>query len=470
MLGAADYYLGEVRVEFQLENGIWGPENYRDSPASFGNGTVSVGLKDLTGDGRLDLVNFNRFNGIHMWTGIWPPDSAGNVFATVPTVISSSASPDDGKLADMNGDALPDVVWVEGGGFQYVLSLGGGAFGPVQTVSVPGVTLPEVVEVVQGTDGLEVVVFDISNDIFVLRGPSFSQRIQLSSCGFRDLAVGDLNADGRYDLAVPCAGSQHSFDYFIQQADGTFVRGNAAGSDGNWFYAHVLSVGQQQHVYISDVQMHRLFDVPFVDGAPQLPPNELASDVLPGNLEYADLNLDGMDDLIGGLAGYVVPYGAPIKLWQQTPLSDAPPSAVTLASFDALWQEGSVLVTWETALEIDNVGFNLCRSESLDGPYTKLNETLIPSQAPGSAFGAIYSWRDSDVQAGITYYYELEDIEVQGASTLHGPVSTSVWPPTKISLISAKAQGSMHLTAAIGAGIVIVLAVLAGRRVKRSKE
>ena len=51
-------------------------------------------------------------------------------------------------------------------------------------------------------------------------------------------------------------------------------------------------------------------------------------------------------------------------------------------------------VTWETATELDNVGFNLYRAKDIDGPWTLLNATLIPSQSPGSVFGATYTWLD----------------------------------------------------------------------------
>jgi uncharacterized repeat protein (TIGR01451 family) len=118
------------------------------------------------------------------------------------------------------------------------------------------------------------------------------------------------------------------------------------------------------------------------------------------------------------------------------------PTAVTLASFTATAQGGNILVTWETAIEIDNVGFNLHRSTSPDGSYFKLNETLIPSQAPGSIFGATYTWLDEDVEAGTTYYYKLEDVEVGGRRTFHGPVAAQPAEPTALLLRSFGIRGS----------------------------
>jgi hypothetical protein len=104
------------------------------------------------------------------------------------------------------------------------------------------------------------------------------------------------------------------------------------------------------------------------------------------------------------------------------------PTAVELARFEG-WPEGpAVHVEWETVTEIDNLGFNLYRAGTADGPYVKLNEELIPSQVPGSPVGAVYVWLDDEVQAGHTYYYKLEDLDIYGHTTLHGPVQVRVGP------------------------------------------
>lgn len=102
------------------------------------------------------------------------------------------------------------------------------------------------------------------------------------------------------------------------------------------------------------------------------------------------------------------------------------PNAIELVSFTATPQHGAVLLEWETATELDNLGFNLYRANSPDGPCTRLNASLIPSQNPGSPIGASYSFLDEDVQPGLTYYYWLEDVDIYGVATLHGPVTATV--------------------------------------------
>ena len=44
-------------------------------------------------------------------------------------------------------------------------------------------------------------------------------------------------------------------------------------------------------------------------------------------------------------------------------------------------------VTWETALEIDTVGFNLWRSTNVGSGYVQVNDTLIPAASPGGVWG-----------------------------------------------------------------------------------
>jgi hypothetical protein len=101
------------------------------------------------------------------------------------------------------------------------------------------------------------------------------------------------------------------------------------------------------------------------------------------------------------------------------------PTSVTLLSFTAEPAENSVLLQWETATEVDNLGFNLHRAERKDGPRTQVNAELIPSQVPpGSPGGAAYEFVDS--APGPRNYYWLEAVDVYGARTLFGPVQATL--------------------------------------------
>mgnify|MGYP005841032217 CR=1 FL=1 len=101
------------------------------------------------------------------------------------------------------------------------------------------------------------------------------------------------------------------------------------------------------------------------------------------------------------------------------------PTAVTLAEFRATVDAGQVMLTWETATEIDHAGFYVYRAYSATGEYRQITPQLLLARgiAPG---GARYQWTDTPGPG--TFYYTLEDIDTQGLSTMHGPIMVQVEP------------------------------------------
>jgi hypothetical protein len=137
------------------------------------------------------------------------------------------------------------------------------------------------------------------------------------------------------------------------------------------------------------------------------------------------------------------------------------PTAVTLDSFSAAWQGSQVLVEWTTAQEINTVGFNLWRSTSLDGEYVQVNDTLIPAESLGGVMGGSYSFSDSGVTPGSTYYYKLEELEVGGAHNWYGPAVLGEGgrsDPTAVTLSRFAAIGAAWwpVGALVGVGLAAV--------------
>ena len=97
---------------------------------------------------------------------------------------------------------------------------------------------------------------------------------------------------------------------------------------------------------------------------------------------------------------------------------------ITLASFTAKASNGRVKLEWVTEAEIDNAGFNIWRAEAENGEYVQLNEEIIPARGSASK-GAKYVFTDNIAKNRNTYFYKLEDIDVYGISTFHGPVSAT---------------------------------------------
>ncbi len=121
-------------------------------------------------------------------------------------------------------------------------------------------------------------------------------------------------------------------------------------------------------------------------------------------------------------------YCADITTIDQTFVFAAPvPTAVDFAGFSARGLDGAVVLSWETASELDNLGFHLYRAESPEGPYERITSAASPGLGSSPA-GARYRYVDSAVTNGKTYFYRLEDIETTGKTELHGPVSATPAP------------------------------------------
>jgi hypothetical protein len=100
------------------------------------------------------------------------------------------------------------------------------------------------------------------------------------------------------------------------------------------------------------------------------------------------------------------------------------PNLVTLNNFTATPFQNDIRVHWKTASEVNNAGFHIWRATGegwKEGDYEqiiRITDPLIPSKGT-KVGGDPYSYIDSNVESGITYYYGLEDIDFNGQSTVH---------------------------------------------------
>jgi plastocyanin len=143
------------------------------------------------------------------------------------------------------------------------------------------------------------------------------------------------------------------------------------------------------------------------------------------------------------------------------------PLAVTLASFAAAGQTDHIVVSWETVSEVDNAGFGLYRATSADWASATLLAT-VPSQAPGSSQGFVYRVQDFAVQPGQEVWYWLEDVDLGGAATWHGPVSARLQTPTAVTLTTLDAQAGRPAQPALAwltlLALLVISRLVLGRR------
>ncbi|HEX8680724.1 MAG TPA: CSLREA domain-containing protein, partial [Ardenticatenaceae bacterium] len=146
------------------------------------------------------------------------------------------------------------------------------------------------------------------------------------------------------------------------------------------------------------------------------------------------------------------------------PVTVAAPAAVQLAGFTATLEGEQVLLQWETVSEQGNAGFHLYRSTSPDSEGERLNAALIASEAPNSSEGFAYQWVDNDVDVGTTYYYWLEAVDLDGATSRYGPTSASVQVPTSITLSTFSTISTVRQWWLVASALTLVAGALYLRR------
>ncbi len=126
------------------------------------------------------------------------------------------------------------------------------------------------------------------------------------------------------------------------------------------------------------------------------------------------------------------------------------PNAVRINSFDAGQNGSAVLVTWKSGGEFHNLGFNVYRE--LAGARVQLNPSLIAGSAllmneVQQRHGAkSYAWIDRSPVAGAQYW--LEDVDLNGARSMHGPIAVSSGPASPQAFARVAIGNSAALTMA----------------------
>jgi hypothetical protein len=77
-----------------------------------------------------------------------------------------------------------------------------------------------------------------------------------------------------------------------------------------------------------------------------------------------------------------------------------------------------IVVTWETASEVDAAGFHLYRAPQIDGPFERVTATPVPAQGD-PLVGSSYEYEDREVTWGQLYHYQLAEVERNGAENRH---------------------------------------------------
>ncbi|MEN8217584.1 MAG: DUF5074 domain-containing protein [Pseudomonadota bacterium] len=107
------------------------------------------------------------------------------------------------------------------------------------------------------------------------------------------------------------------------------------------------------------------------------------------------------------------------------------PTYVDLFSFSATGVNGDVLIEWESGTELNNAGFRIWRATGegwITGDYSTVISLTGNALIPAEGSGSVYSYTNSGVVPGLTYYYLLEDRDLNGKPTYHFDFIDSATP------------------------------------------
>ena len=116
------------------------------------------------------------------------------------------------------------------------------------------------------------------------------------------------------------------------------------------------------------------------------------------------------------------------------------PLPVSLSKFRPERQDdGAIVVRWITESELNNAGFNILRSETRNGEFTKVH--FEAGEGTTTERNA-YEWKDTSAKPNVVYYYQIQDVSLDGEVTtlrqsrLKGDVSadgklTTTWGKIK---------------------------------------
>jgi hypothetical protein len=309
-----------------------------------GSGPIGVTVADVNSDGLPDLVTANNSSNT---AGVLLGKSAATgggfepvqQYATEPQTLYPSR-PYSVAVADVNSDGLPDLVAANFGTNTLGVLLGkspatGGGFQPVQIYPTSsGGSLPREVKVADvNGDGVPDLITALSNtgNIGVLLGKSAAsgggfQPVQYYSLGRADaypysVVVVDLNADGLLDLVAPLTN---------YNAVGVLL-GKSAANGGGFQPVQTYSTINQQlvDVAVGDLNGDGVLDI--VTGS--RPNSSVGTGVLlgksaasgggfqsinfvgasGGRVKVADVNADGRPDIVtGSVTALLNTSGAPV--------------------------------------------------------------------------------------------------------------------------------------------------------------
>ena len=144
--------------------------------------------------------------------------------------------------------------------------------------------------------------------------------------------------------------------------------------------------------------------------------------VIAGTSQTVDVVNDSVT--VNGITSELKPFSK----WTLGSRTSDNPLPIQLFTFSSEILSDGVKLNWSTASEINNVGFEIWRSDDTDTNNVMIsdyrsNQNLIG--AGNSNELRNYSYNDNNVRDNHTYWYRLVDVDVNNRKTVHGPLEVT---------------------------------------------
>ena len=197
----------------------------------------------------------------------------------------------------------------------------------------------------------------------------------------------------------------------LSDAAGNLTRRRARGDDAYWEWSDVQGEADEMDEMDARSSVIRRYRTPEEGVRPELWERYSDKDIKAMGIEAAGW-VNAADTEFRRVArtwyGHDDDYGTPGT-------TKGKPLPVSLSKFrpERLKDTGEIVIRWVTESELNNAGFNILRSETRTGEFTKINTSLIKGHGTTSERNT-YEWKDTTAKPNVVYYYQIQDVSLDG--------------------------------------------------------